>query len=137
MPTVENPNLILSTLNNTTTIRVTYNARFTPFERQLAGLGMRWHEHINVFGMDASSETHLLDTEPPLFPRANLAVTVGAGDQVIARDVSQPVTRTSLNEDAAAGDDDEILCRIKIHTEDVPQDFSAELSTPQRSLPSN
>jgi hypothetical protein len=134
MPTVENPNLTLTTVNSNTTIRVTYNARFTPFERQLAGLGMRWHEHINVFGIDTGSETHLHNTEPPLFPRANLAVTVGAGDQVIARSVSQTVTRTSLNEDATAGDDDEILCRIKLHTEDVPQDFSAELSTPTRSL---
>ena len=136
MPTVENALLTLTQTNNDVEIRVTYNARFTPLERQLAGLGWHWHEHINVFGKDATSETHLHDTDPPLFPHTRLAVTVGTVDQVIARNVAQTVTRISLNEDATAGDDDEIVCKVKIHTLDIPQEFSPELVTPQRSLQS-
>ena len=57
MPTVENTNLELITVDGRVTIRVTYDARFTPFERQLADLGMRYHSHVNAFGMDPGGDS--------------------------------------------------------------------------------
>ena len=52
MPTINSANLTLTTVGQTVTVNVTFNAVFTPFERQLAGLGLKFHPHVDVWGMD-------------------------------------------------------------------------------------
>lgn len=132
MPTVNGANLTLTTVNQNVTINVTFNAVFTAFERQLAGLGMNYHEHVEVIGVDpAGGTTGVVLTS---FPLANLAVTAGAGSQTIARNLSKTVSRASLQEDTALGDDDEIRCKIRIHSVGLPQEFSSDVFTPQQVL---
>jgi hypothetical protein len=136
MPTVENPTLTLSTVNNTTTIRVTFNARFTPFERQLAGLGMKFHQHVVVLGIDppgGTTGTDLFPTDPPLFEHINFPVTVGTTDQVLPYDQSRPVARSLLQEDSG-GDEDEIRCKVLIHAVGMPPEFTDDVFTPQQVL---
>jgi hypothetical protein len=132
MPSVTNANLALTTVGQNVTINVTYNAVFTAFERQLVGLGMRFHEHIDVIGVDPpGGTTGLLITS---FPLANIAVTVGGGSQTIARNVSRTVTRASLQEDIGLGDADEIRCKIRIHSADLPPAFTPDIFTDQEVL---
>jgi hypothetical protein len=129
MPSISATTLTLTTVNLDTTINVTYNATYTPFERQLAGLGMTFHEHIDVEGVDGAVGTTITT-----FPLANHAVTVGAANQVIARNVSKTVTRASLQEDPAAGDNDEIRAKIRIHAIGLPPEFTPDAFTPQQIL---
>ena len=132
MPSVNSAALTLTTVGQNVTINVTYHAVFTAFERQLAGLGMDFHEHIDVFGMDpAGSLTGTLITS---FPLTNLAVTVGAGSQTIPRNVSKTVTRASLQEDPGLGDADEIRCKVRIHSVGVPPEFTSDIWTDQEVL---
>jgi hypothetical protein len=135
MPTVSNTNLMLTTVNNTVTVNVTYDATFTPFERQLAGLGMDFFEHIDVIGIDPPGST----TGAVLanFPNPPYAVTVGSGAQVISRNVSLPLSRSSLQEDPTVGgvaDDDEIRCKIRIKSKGLPPEFTPDEFTLQRVL---
>jgi hypothetical protein len=140
MATVENPTLTLTTVNNNTKIRVTFNARFTPFDRQLAGLGLIWHPHITVLGIDPPGSTTGTDlfpddpNNPPPFPHTKFAVTVGTTDQVIAYNVEETVLRSDLQEDSAAGDNDEIRCKIRIHAANFPPEFTEDIFTPQQVL---
>jgi len=136
MATINTATLTLTTVNQDVTINVTFNAVFSGFERQLAGLGMIFHEHIDVIGIDPPGSltgTVLPDTSG-LFPHTRFAVTVGAGDQVIARNVSKTITRASLQEDTAVGDADEIRCKIRIHAIGFPPEFSLDVFTPQQVL---
>ena len=137
MPTINSANLTLTTVGQTVTINVTFNAVFTPFERQLAGLGLIFHPHVDVWGMDPAGSltgTFLINTDPPLFPHTKFAVTVGTVDQVIAYNVSKPVARSLLQEDTGAGDSDEIRCRIRIHAIGMPLEFTEEVFTDQEIL---
>ena len=132
MPSINSANLALTTVNQNVTINATFNAVFSAFERQLAGLGMSYHEHIEVIGVDpAGSTTGVVLTS---FPLTTFAVTAGAGSQTIARNVSKTVTRASLQEDSALGDDDEIRCKIRIHAVGLPQEFTPDAFTPQQVL---
>ena len=47
MPTINSANLTLTTVGQTVTINVTFNAVFSPFERQLAGLGLIFHTSMS------------------------------------------------------------------------------------------
>ncbi len=132
MPSVNSAQLTLTTIGTNVTINVTFNAVFTAFERQLAGLGMTFHEHIDVFGIDPPGST--TGTVITSFPSPNFAVTVGAGSQTIPRSVSMVVSRASLQEDAGVGDADEIRCKIRIHSVGLPAEFTPDIFTDQEVL---
>ena len=131
MAEVENPNLSLTTTDGNTTIRVTYEAVFTEFERNLADLGMNFHHHINVIGVDPAGGTE--GTTLANFPLTNFAVTAGTGEQRIPRDHSLTVPRSSLQEDTG-GDTDEIKCKVRIHAKGLPDDFTPDVFTDQEIL---
>src|SRR5262245_25928751 len=130
MPTINATTLTLTTVNQDTTITVTYNAVFNTLERNLVGMGMSFHSHEDVEGVDGGVGTLITSMPTFVFP-----VTVGVGSQVIARSVSKTVTRASLQEDPAAGDNDEIRCKIRIHASPVlPPEFTPDVFTPQQIL---
>jgi hypothetical protein len=131
MPTVENANLELITVNGNVTIRVTYDVRFTPFERQLADLGLRYHSHITAHGMDPAGSLTGPNLVGVIFPTLNFPVTAGTVDQVLPRDESQTVIRALLQEDPNVGDADEIRCKIRIHSVGIPPEFTEDLFTDQ------
>ena len=81
MATINSAALALITVDDTVTVSVPFNAGFTAFERQLAGLGMKFHRHLDVVGIDpAGSLTGNVITS---FPLVDFPVTVGAGTQTI------------------------------------------------------
>ena len=130
MPTITFPNLTLTTVNNlTTTIRVTYTVEFTEFERSLAGLGMNFHDHIDVYGVDGSVDTLLLADPLPNFGTHSIAVTAGAGTQRFNIDRSIVVARSLLQEDTAVGDSDEIRCKVRIHSVGMPPELTPDAFT--------
>ena len=131
MPSINSPALALITVDDNVTVSVTYNAVFTPFERQLAGLGMTFHEHLDVFGMDPPGS--LTGTFIQTFPRTRFAVTVGAGEQVIPRSTQMVMSRNSLQEDPG-GDNDEIRVKIRIHSVGLPVPFTPDMFTDQEIL---
>jgi hypothetical protein len=132
MPTVNGANLTLTTVGQNVTVTVTFNAVFTEFDRNLAGMGMKLHEHIDIIGMDPPGS--LTGTLIRTFPLTPFAVTAGAGSQTIARNVSLVVTRASLQEDAGVGDNDEIRCKIRIHASNFPPEFTPDIFTDQEIL---
>ena len=137
MPIVLNPTLTLTTVNSNTKIRVTFTARFNPFDRQLAALGLIFHPHITVLGIDppgGTAGTDLFPTDPPLFPHTKFTVTAGNIDQDVPYDVEKTVLRSALQEDSAAGDNDEIRCKLRIHAANFPPEFTADEFTPQQVL---
>lgn len=134
MPTVENANLTLTTVDGRVTIRVRYDARFTPFERQLADLGMRYHSHVNAHGMDPAGSLAGANLVGVVFPTQNFPVTAGTVDQVLSRDESQTVIRSLLQEDPNSGDADEIRCKIRIHSVGIPPEFTADVFTDEKVL---
>lgn len=114
--------LTLTTVDSTVTVKVTYNAQFSPLERHMAASGLVFEERITVLGVDPPGST----TGTPLhyFPAQNLPVTAGAGWQTIPRNRSLTVTRASLQEDAGLGDDDEIRCKVEIRPIGLPTAIS-------------
>jgi hypothetical protein len=134
MPTVENADLTLTTVDGRVTIRVTYDARFTPFERQLADLGMRYHSHVNALGMDPAGSLTGANLAGVDFPTQNFPVTAGTVDQVLSRDESQTVIRDLLQEDPNSGDADEIRCKIRIHSVGIPPEFTEDEFTVEKRV---
>lgn len=132
MSSITGANLTLTTVDQNVTINVKFNAVFTPFERQLHGLGMTSHQHIDVLGIDPAGST--TGTVLTTFPLTNFAVTAGAGTQTIPRNESKTVTRGSLQEDTGLGDNDEIRCKIRIHSIGLPPAFSPDVFTDQEVL---
>lgn len=132
MPTVSNPNLTLTTVNNTsTTLTVTFDVEFNEVDRNLVSLGVDWHPHIDIFGYDgASGETELMKDA---FPHTRLGVTAGNGPQTLrAVPYSATVPRASLQEDTNG--DDEIKCYIRMHAGGLPEVFAAPVGTADRTL---
>ena len=118
--TTSNRNLTITVVDGTSAnVRVRYTVTFTPFERQLANLGMRFREEISVIGSDIGEVlVPPGGTPPPLqvlgnFANQILPVTNGNVNQVINRDRSIPVTRAALQEDPGPNPD-EIQARITI-----------------------
>ena len=135
MPTITAPNLTLTTVNNqTTTIRVTYTVAFSQLERGLAGLGMDYHDHIDVFGRDGSTDTLLLAEPLPNFGTHSIPVTSGSGTQTFNIDRSIVVARSLLQEDTAVGDSDEIRCKIRIHSVGMPPELTPDVFTDQETI---
>jgi hypothetical protein len=129
MPTVNNPTLNLTTVNQNVSISVTCSVRFTEFERKLSGLGLRYRSRVLVRGMDPGSSQVLA-----IFPATTIPVTSGDGPQIVP--FSQAITRTraSLQEDEGLGDDDEIRCSISINAVGMPPEFTLPVLTNERIL---
>jgi len=131
MPTVENANLTLKTVNDTVTIIVDFDGTFSPFEQQLAALGFRYHSHADVVGIDNGT-----DIGPTIvsFPTEPFEVTIGSGDQVIHQTLKMKVDRSTLQEDPDTGNADELEVKIRIHAPDTPVVFTDDVFTNQEVL---
>ena len=132
MPTIENPNLTLTESEGQVTVRVRYDARFTPFERALFQLGWAPHTHITAHGMDGATvgpEIQALD-----FGTRGFTLTAGSTDQVVAREQSETVARSLLQEDPANGDADELKVKIRIHSANMPPEFTPDVFTDQEVM---
>ena len=131
MPTVENANLTLKTVDNTVTIIVDFDGRFSPFERQLAALGMSYHSHADVVGIDNGT-----DIGPTIvsFDHQPFEVTTGSGDQVIHQTLKLQVDRSTLQEDPDPGNADELEVKIRIHAPETPVEFTDDVFTNQEVL---
>jgi hypothetical protein len=131
MPTVENADLTLKTVDDTVTIIVDFDGRFSPFERQLAALGMSYHSHADVVGIDNGT-----DIGPTIvsFDHEPFEVTQGSGDQVIHQTLKLKVDRSTLQEDPDPGNADELKVKIRIHAPETPVEFSDEVLTDQEVL---
>lgn len=137
MPTTNNRNLDLDRNGGSVTVRVTYNAVFSVFERRLAGLGMRFRERIAVIGVDPSGST--TGTVLASFPSPVLGVTDGATPQIIPRNASITVSRATLDEDGSPffGPDvieDQIRCRIRLEAIGLPPAVTPDAFTDQEVL---
>jgi hypothetical protein len=132
MATINSAALALITVDDTVTVSVTFNAVFTPFERQLAGLGLRFHRHLDVIGIDpaGSFDGSVLAT----FPLVDFPVTVGAGTQSIPVSTQLNLARATLQEDSGLGDTDEIRVKIRIHAVGMPAEFTPDVFTDQETL---
>ena len=63
MPTVTNPSLTLTTVNNSSTkLTVAYDVEFGKVDRNLVSLGVEWHPHIDIIGYDGPSESRSSST---------------------------------------------------------------------------
>jgi hypothetical protein len=131
MPTVENPDLTLKTVNDTVTIIVDFDGRFSGFERQLAALGMTYHSHVDVVGIDNGT-----DIGPTIvsFDHQPFGVTKGSGDQVIHQTLKLKVDRSTLQEDPDPGNADELKAKIRIHAPETPVAFTDDVFTDQEVL---
>lgn len=123
MPATSARNLTLTTVDNSVTVKVTYNALFSPFERHVASQGVRFLERIAIIGADPDGST----TGAVLknFPAQVMPVTAGAGTQNLARVREIKVSRALLQEDPGLGDSDSIRCRISITPEGMPKAVKA------------
>ncbi len=132
MPKTANRDLTLTTVGLNTTIKVTYQATFSVFERHLAGLGLKFRERIAVIGVDPPGST--TGTVIANFPPVDFPVTDGTVEQSMPINRSMTVTRASLQEDSGLGDDDEIRCRIRIEAIGLPPDVTPDAFTDQEIL---
>jgi len=140
MSTVSNVNLApISCTNVQCTIQISYDVEFTEFERNLAGMGMTFHAHIDTVGVDPNQPDQPLAAasflDPPISAPGpvELPVTAGSGPQTLHRTLSQPVTRASLQEDPGP-DSDEIRCNIRIHSVGLPPAFTPNVPSQQRTV---
>ncbi|MGH3924985.1 MAG: hypothetical protein ACRDTT_19340 [Pseudonocardiaceae bacterium] len=132
MPTVNNPTLTLTTVNDKVTIRVTYTASFKTFERQLVDLGMTYDSHVTVHPIDNGTDVgnSIVTLQEPI------PVTVGNGDQdIVVVQSSLPIDRSELQEDPGLGNDDEWQAKIRIHAQQWLADpFTADVFTATQVL---
>jgi hypothetical protein len=133
MPTVENPDLTLKTVDNTVTIIVDFDARFTHFERQLHDLGMKSHAHADVVPIDNGKDIGPTIVSFPTEPFDEID-TASSGDQVIHKTLRLKVDRSTLQEDPDAGNADELEVKIRIHTPEAPVVFTDDVFTDQEVL---
>ncbi len=131
MPTVENPDLTLKTVDDTVTVIVDFDGKFSGFERQLAALGMTYHSHVDVVGIDNGT-----DVGPAIvsFDHEPFAVTQGSGTQVIHQTLKLKVDRSALQEDPDPGNADELKAKIRIHAPETPVEFTDDVFTDQEVL---
>lgn len=133
MPTVENANLTLKTVDDTVTIIVDLDGRFNTLDRQLAALGMTYHSHIDVVGVDNGTDIGpvIVSFDPN---DGGFEVTKGTGDQVIHQTRRLPVDRSLLQEDPDSGNSDELKAKVRIHSPQTPVTFTADVFTDQEVL---
>jgi hypothetical protein len=136
VPSVERPLLELTATAGVVTIRVTFDARFTPFERRLAGLGMEYRSHVDVIALDAPGGTTGMVVVGPSgfspFQHVAFAVTEGAGDEILKFDRSVDVDRDFLDE--ISDGTREIRCRIQIHADGMPPPLTDPVFTDRRNV---
>lgn len=123
MASAENRKLTLITIDNNVTVDVTYDAVFTPLERNLAAAGMKFVETIRVIGVDppggtTGSRIHTFPSYVFPFPKLHEVATQPV---TIERHVKVTKPRSVFQEDQDLGDDDEIRCRIDITPVGMPQ----------------
>jgi hypothetical protein len=131
MPTVTNPNLTLTTSEGQVTVRVRYDATFTPFERKLAELGLTYHSHITVHGIDDTVVGPSIVAVD--FPTRHFPITPGSSDLVLPRDESETVGRGVLQEDPGAATD-ELKAKIYIHADNFPLERTEDTFTDEEIL---
>ena len=131
MPTVTSPNLTLSESNGIVTMTITFFPTFSNFERELASLGCTYDAHYTVHGVDnglPGAELTAVD-----IPNMVIPVTGLPQPPLVVQQVT--VARSRLQEDPAAGDNDELKVQIRIHSH-VPPEFTSGVYTDQEVLPS-
>lgn len=137
MPTINNPILTLTETNGKVDVSVRYDVTFSGVERQLKPLGLDYHTHVSVHGMDGTTVGPALPDVD--FPRHSFdaELTVGNDEQTLRGVVEGPihVPRFRLQEDPA-GDPDELVCLVRVHSP-LPPLFSDDVFTPQRVLSSS
>jgi hypothetical protein len=137
MPTVSDANLTLIESDGRVTVRVTADVTFSAFERQLAGLGQRWHPHVTLHDFDGTATDpgeQIFEFLRPGDERlANFAVTVGSGSQTLPLEEEEEFDRDELKVDAA-NNDDELKAKIRIHTNDAQVEFTPDVLTEQEIL---
>ena len=126
MPTVSDPNLILSESDGFVTIRVLYNVTFSTFDRALSELGRNWHSHVYVHGWDGGPDLGAQITAAD-FDRVDFDVNPGTGDQLIPQDVTKRVARSALQEDPT-GNPDELKARVRIHSNQTVEEWLDAIS---------
>jgi len=133
MPTVENPELTLETIDDKVTIIVDFKARFSHFERQLAGLGLKYHAHDDLVSVDNGTDIGPTIVSFPVEPFDELNTTT-SGDQVIPKTLQMTVDRSTLQEDPDKGNADELKVKIRIHAPEAPVVFTDDVFTNQEIL---
>jgi len=129
MPTVTNANLTLSENNGIVTMTIVFLPTFSNFEKELGSLGCSYDAHYSVHGVDNGVPgAELTAVDIP-----NQAIPVGVGLPVLPVVQVATVARTLLQEDPAAGDNDELKVKILIHTH-VPPIFTSDAFTDQEVL---
>jgi hypothetical protein len=138
MPGTNSRNLTLTPAGGGNfTVNVTYNAVFSAFERNLAGLGMTFVERISTLGVDPPGST--TGTVLAEFPAQVIPVPSGAGPVSVPRNRSIVLTRAQLDEDPSIiigpdFDADEIRCRIRIQSTGLPPAVTPDAFTDQEVL---
>jgi hypothetical protein len=130
-------NLTLTREGTNVRVAVTYNAVFSAFERNLAGLGMTFVERISVMGMDPAGST--TGTVLAEFPGQVIPVPAGAGPLSVGRNRQIVLSRAQLDEDAHPFlgpeiDADEIRCRIRLQATGLPPAVTPDAFTDQEVL---
>jgi hypothetical protein len=134
MPSVENVNLTLKTVDDTVTIIVDLDGRFNTLDRQLADLGMTYHTHVDVVGIDNGTDIGPTIVSFPVDDASGFPVRKGTGDQVLHQTRKLPVDRSKLQEDPDSGNADELKAKIRIHSPQTPVEFTDDVFTDQEVL---
>lgn len=114
MPTVSNVQLAPpATVGLNTTLNVTYDATFSAHERRLAALLMPIRETFTIQGMDGAASTNIAAFNRTITP-AGVADAAAVASTAVNVAASRSVARALLQEDPAAGDNDEIRVRIDL-----------------------
>ena len=129
MPAVTIPNLTLSESNGIVTMTITFLPTFTNFEKELGSLGCTYDAHYTVHGVDNG----LPGAELTAVDIPNMAIPVSRSLPVLPVVQAVEVARSLLQEDPAAGDNDELKVKIRIHSH-VPEVFTPDVFTDQEVL---
>ena len=137
MPQILARNLTLTRDGVNVRINVDYTVRFSGFERNLAGLGMRFTDQVAVIGVDP--EGALTGTVLREFPEQVIFVPPGSTAQSFPVNRVFLMTRVQLDEDPSfvGGPDfnaDEIRCRIRIRSAGLPPAVTPDEFTEQEVL---
>lgn len=137
MPTTRNRELTLTRQGESVTIKVNYDAVFSPFERHLAKLGLRFRERIAVIGVDPPGAT--TGTVLGNFLAQFIPVPDGSTELPVPRERIRTLSRTALDEDQGPFvfpdfDADEIRCRIRIEAIGLPPAVTPDAFTDQEVL---
>lgn len=134
MPTITNATLTLTETNSQVTVRVQYDATFTAIDRQLTTLGLEYHTHVTLHGVDGSNVSGPLANVE--FEHHSIDVTPGTSNITIPQIVQERTFGRPLLQEDPIGDRDELICKIRIHSP-LPPEFTEDVFTAQRVLTSS